>query len=529
MHNIYKLFPAIFAVLFFLLPLFADISVTPYGAAETVSGSCFLLDTGDKKLIVDCGLFMSDAKDLDSDNNISAKDKNFYIQKELIDAQSLFLTHAHLDHSGRIPLLIHQGFKGKIYSTKATKELAIALFKERNGFDLIKRKWFWAESQYEKSQGNNKPVIAHWTDECKRNIKSIGYFQDKILLQDLEKNEKVKFILCKNCCEREAEKISEKFVTVDYKEEIQFSNKLKVKFINAAHIPGSASIVFTIDKEKVCFSGDLGSGHSKFNGEFEIPEPVDLIFMESTYGGKINNNIDSEYEIFRKDLKKALKSGNKVWIPAFALNRTQEVLYELKLMQEEGYISKEIPIFSVSPSANAITALYQKEVSNKEDKENEDTQREWFLDTVYQEKSILPENTRMQMIRNYNMQMILFSSSGDMDKGKSEQLAPIMLSDKDVFVMIVNYVDPASSAGILLQNKKLRFNLKKVAAKIKKYNAFSDHADFEMLQKWLSKQNKDTKIYVIHSNKQNTEQTVNLLREKNWNRVYGAKLGERLH
>jgi metallo-beta-lactamase family protein len=524
-----KIFSLLFILSFILPQLFADISVTPYGAAETVSGSCFLLDCGDKKFIVDCGLFMSDSKDFITEDNVSVRDKNFDIQKELIGAQSLFLTHAHLDHSGRIPLLIHQGFKGKIYSTKATKELVIALFKERNGFDLIERIWFWSESQYERAEGKNRTVVAHWTDECKSNIKSIGYLENKILLQDLEKNKKVKFVLCKNCCQKEAEKISEKFVTVDYNKEIQISDELKVKFINAAHIPGSASIVFTIDKEKICFSGDLGSGHSKFNGEFEIPEPVDLIFMESTYGGKINNNVASEYKMFRKDLKNALESGNTVWIPAFALNRTQEVLYELKLMQDDKYISKEIPIFSVSPSANAITALYQKEVSSEEDDEHEYSQGEWFLDTIYEKKSILPENTRLQMIRSYNMQMILFSSSGDMDKGKSQQLAPIMLSDKNVFVMIVNYVDPASSAGLLLQNKKSRFNLKKIAAKIKRYNSFSDHADFEALQKWLSKQNKDTKIYIIHSNRQNTEQTVNLLREKGWTKVYGAKLGEPLY
>jgi metallo-beta-lactamase family protein len=527
----YKFISVTFGILLFLSPLFADVSVTPYGAAETVSGSCFLLDTKDKKFIVDCGFFMSDSKDSDSDNNTSTKDKNLNIQKELTEAYSLFLTHAHLDHSGRIPLLIHQGFKGKIYSTEATKELAIALFKDRNGFDLIKRKWFWSESQYEKAEEKNGTVVAHWTDECKSNIKSIGYSESKVLLEDLEKNEKVKFILCKNCCEREAKKISEKFVTVNYNEEIQIVGTVKAKFINAAHIPGSASIIFSIDKEKVCFSGDLGNGHSKFSGEFEIPEPVDLIFMEATYGGRINNNIDSEYKIFRKDLKNALASGKTIWIPAFALNRTQEILYELKLMQDDGYISKEIPVFSVSPSANAITSLYQKEVSNPsiQDENNEYNQKTWFLDSVYQKKSILPKDTRLQMIRNYNIRMILFSSSGDMDKGKSEQLAPIMLSDKNVFVMIVNYVDPASPAGLLLQNKKTKFNLTKIAAKIKRYHAFSNHADFELLQKWLSKQNKDTKIYVIHSNKQNTAQTVALLRAKNWSNVYSAKLGEALH
>jgi metallo-beta-lactamase family protein len=104
-----------------------------------------------------------------------------------------------------------------------------------------------------------------------------------------------------------------------------------------------------------------------------------------------------------------------------------------------------------------------------------------------------------------------------------------MLPDKNVFVMIVNYVDPESSAGLLLRNKKPRFGLKKLAAKIKRYNVFSDHADFEMLQKGLSKQSKDAKIYIIHSNKQNTAKTVSLLQEKGWSRVKGARLGKTKH
>ncbi|MDR0977987.1 MAG: MBL fold metallo-hydrolase [Endomicrobium sp.] len=514
-----KLLSLIFILLLCLKYTSADISITPYGAAETVSGSCFLLDTGYEKFIVDCGLFMSD----------SQESMNFCIPKNILTAKALFLTHAHLDHSGKIPLLIHEGFNGRIYSTKATKKLTLALFKERNCFDLIKRKWFWSKSQYKKAKERNGVVTAHWTDDCRESIKSAEYSKNEIFLKDLCKARNVKFLLCKNCCEKEAEKIADKFITVNYNEEINISDKIKVVFINAGHIPGSASIIFSIAGKKICFSGDLGSGHSKFNGNFEVPGAADLIFMEATYGSKIRKSADNDYNVFRKDLKNALASGMTVWIPAFALNRTQEVLYELKLMQDSGYISAHVPIYSVSPSANAITALYQKELSKKQDNLQDYTSGDWFLDDIYQKESILPRNARLQMIRTYNTQMILFSSSGDMSKGKSQQLVPIMLSDKNVFVMIVNYVAPESIAGLILDGKKPPFAFKKLAAKVKKYNAFSDHADFIMLQKWLSKQKKDTKIYIIHSNKQNTDQIVKLLQEKGWSRVCGAKLGQKLN
>ncbi|MDR3253422.1 MAG: MBL fold metallo-hydrolase [Endomicrobium sp.] len=131
-----KINTIILALLFFISSVSADLSVTPYGAASTISGSCFLLETGNLKFLIDCGLFMTD----ESNSAAGAEFNNLQIQPELIKAKALFLTHEHLDHSGRIPLLIHRGFKGNIYSTLATKKLVISLFKERNGFDLIKRK-----------------------------------------------------------------------------------------------------------------------------------------------------------------------------------------------------------------------------------------------------------------------------------------------------------------------------------------------------------------------------------------------------
>jgi metallo-beta-lactamase family protein len=504
---------ALFVLLIFSV-VFAEVSVTPYGAAETVSGSCFLLETQNTKVIIDCGIFMEDGVD-------DANQKNLQILPKLIKADAIFLTHAHLDHSGKIPLLMHEGFTGTIYSTEATKELVLALFRDRKGFNLIKRKWFWSESQKLKAQNNRNVVVVHWTDDCKNNIKSIGYSKDEVLLEELEKKESIRFVLCKNCCEIETKKIAERFVTLKYNEDIKMSDDLKAKFINAGHIPGSASVIFESDDKKILFSGDLGSGYSRFNDEFNIPEAVDLIFMEATYGDNKKKDKIKHYNIFRNDLKKAISSKKIVWIPALALNRTQKVLYELKLMQDEGILSKKIPIYSISPSANSITSLYQKEVSREDAKTS---LGDWFLEDIYHKGTILPANAKLQMIRNYNTQMILLSSSGDMDKGLSEQLIPKMLTRKDVFVMIVSYVDPKSNAGLVLQNKKTHLGIKSIA-RVKKYDVFSDHADFYMLQKWLSKQSKDVKIYIIHSNKEHSQIIANLFKNKGWINIHSAKMG----
>ncbi|MDR2395088.1 MAG: MBL fold metallo-hydrolase [Endomicrobium sp.] len=505
-----KLVSIFLSLIFFLKIIYAAVSVTPYGAAETVSGSCFLLEDENFSIIVDCGIFMDE--DLEDTEN-----KNRIIEPKLLKANALCLTHAHLDHSGKIPLLISSGFVGKIYSTNATKEIALELFKDRNGFDLIKRNWFWSLSQKERSKHKKSFVIAHWRPECKENIKSLEYSKELTYLDDLGKQEGLKFLLCKNCCDLETKEIEKHFITVDYNLENNLSENLTVKFINAGHIPGSASLMFNLKSKRILFSGDLGSGHSRFNGMFDIPEKSDLIFMEATYGSNRKNSI-KQYKFFRKDLVKAISKNKIVWIPALSLNRTQKVLYELKLMQEEGLLSQQLPIYSVSPSANSITSLYQKELSNVE------SQKDWFLKDIYQKGSILPKEARLQMIRNYTKQMILFSSSGDLDKGKSFQLTPTMLSNKNVFVMLVSYVSPLSNAGLALKGKKLHNGSKSIAS-IKQYDVFSDHADFDMLQKWLLNQNKNTKIYIIHSTKQHSQDIIKALRKEGFKNMDTAKIG----
>ena len=147
-----KKITAVLIFLIFYAPFsFAEISVTAYGAAEIVSGSCFLVETQEESFLVDCGLFIGE------DNEIYS---NSELPGELVKAKALVLTHAHLDHSGRIPLLVSKGFRGKIYSTPATKELALSLFRNRNGFDIIKRKWFWSKLQKEKAERKKVPVIS---------------------------------------------------------------------------------------------------------------------------------------------------------------------------------------------------------------------------------------------------------------------------------------------------------------------------------------------------------------------------------
>lgn len=493
--------------------LFADIIITPYGAAGRVSGSCFLVEVSGKNIIVDCGIFMEDFPGEDIDT------LNSEIPDEIIKADALLLTHAHLDHSGKIPLLINKGFSGKIYSTQATKEIALNLFENRNGFDLIKRKWFWSVAQIQKARDHNFRVIAHWTDNCRRNIKNIEECKELNSIGDIESQEGVPFLVCKNCCMEETLNIEEFFETLDYNSEYELFENIKIKFINAAHVPGSASIILEAENKKIIFSGDIGSGYSRLNGSFDVPEKADIVFMEATYADKKSDLSMSDYDIFRNDLTNALKKDKLIWIPALSFNRTQKILYELMLMQESGQLAKDIPIYSISPSANALNILYKKEADKKEGK--------WFTEEVYQKDSIFPKNAKMQMLRNTDAPMIILSSSGDMSKGMSKGLIDKLVPRKDVSIMIVNYVGPNTYAGMLLAGKSISKHIKKNAS-IKKYDIFSDHPDFKMIQKWLESQNKEVQIYLIHSSQENANKMKNLLLKKNWKNINLAEYKEKI-
>ncbi|MDR1195215.1 MAG: MBL fold metallo-hydrolase [Endomicrobium sp.] len=505
-----KVFLLIISFLFFVSFAFAEISVTPYGAAEIVSGSCFLVDADGEKALVDCGIFIGDDSNLYSNSDMP---------QELIDAKYLVITHAHLDHCGRVPLLVGKGFKGTIYSTPATKELALALFKDRNGFEIIKRKWYWSKVQREKAETNLSTAIAHWHSDCKENIKSVEYSDTDITLEELRENTKIKFLACKNCCAKDTAEIEKLFTTADYDKWIEISANIKLKFINAGHIPGSASVIFDINGKKVLFSGDLGSGYSRLGGEFSIPEKADMIFMEATYANDKTKLNFSDYDVFQNDLAKALEKGKTVWIPALSFNRTQKVLYEIKLMKENGKLSKEVPVYSVSPSANSITEIYQKELKNNKS-------GVWFAEEIYKARTVLPDKANLKKNVKFDKPLILISSSGDLDKGMSARFAPTLLPRKDVFVMLVNYVSPKSAAGLLLSGKN-KINGIKSGALVKKYDIFSDHAGFDMIQKWLSNQDKNAAVYIIHSEKKSAEKMESLLKKKGLSNVLKASFKEK--
>lgn len=258
--------------------------ITFLGAAKTVTGSCYLVETQSTKFLVDCGLFQGHVKE----DALNAED--FPINPSELDY--IFLTHAHIDHSGRIPKIYIEGFKGEIYATKATAELCAIMLPDCGHIQEFENEW-----QNKKRLRAGKPPV-----------EPIYTYQDALDCISL-------------------------FKKVNYGEAIKINDEIKVKFNDAGHILGSAIIEFWIQEKgketKVVFSGDLGNKGMPILKDPSIIEGADYLVIESTYGNRLHKDNGNRFEDFVDIINETINNGGNVVIPSFSVGRTQEVIYEL--------------------------------------------------------------------------------------------------------------------------------------------------------------------------------------------------------
>ena len=191
-----KILLAYIVVLFFCVNIFAQISVEYFGGAGRVSGSCALLKVADNSVIIDCGSFY-DEGNLPSDNSV--------IDKKLVTADAMVLTHAHNDHSGRILQLINEGFKGNIYCTDATKKILFEMYDDGWNYDYVKKKYFWSKTKRQKIQlrESKESITLHWHDSCRTTIKNREESKNEISLEQLKNKYGINFKVCKNCLNKD--------------------------------------------------------------------------------------------------------------------------------------------------------------------------------------------------------------------------------------------------------------------------------------------------------------------------------------
>lgn len=284
------------------------------GAAKEVTGSCYLLDTGKHRVLLDCGLIQGSTEE----EKRNAEEFEFDIQS--IDA--VILSHAHIDHSGRLPLLVKRGYKGRIYSHAASRDLCAIMLKDAAYINEREVQW------------ENK----------KRERKGLTLIEPLYTQQD-------------------AEQTMLQFESLEYQQSITLFPELKLVLHDAGHILGAAIVELNIRhadaEKKLVFSGDIGHGQSELLTQPSICKQADLLLMESTYGDRLHRPYDDTLHEFAEILSHAKNARSNIIIPAFAVGRTQELLFLFaKYFQQWGL--HDWHIFLDSPMAIAATQVHSK-------------------------------------------------------------------------------------------------------------------------------------------------------------------------
>lgn len=477
----------------------AKLNVTVFGGAEQVSGSLNFVESGNSRFLIDCGLFYPEGEGEYEERQSKADELNTKLPIEAGTIDAIFITHAHLDHIGRIPLMFENGFKGKIICTEATKIIFREMLHEQIRYDNKEREWNFSVNSIKEGYGGSSFVTAHWNDcEWQKKISSRNSRSKKGKRTDIQKELDLEFSPCHACAEITVDIIMPHTTGVKYNSEINVNENVKAVFLDAGHIPGSASVLLEVNKSKgmkrkLLFSGDVGNQIELFQ---DGPEPVpeaDAIWMESTYGAfKREKNINQEFTGFKKEVSDVLNNGGIAWIPAFALDRTQKVLYLINKAIKENIISENVKVFCPSPTAFAITEIYESEFRSKGG---------WFKKELYDEDGLFPDFIR-KLPEVISKPCILITTSGMMDAAFSDKLLNQLLPDKSTTVFLVGYQDPCTPGGQLKQDKheiEWGENKIEVNADIKNFGAFTAHADANDLSGWLSKQNKEkVKLFLVH-------------------------------
>jgi len=283
------------------------------GAAQTVTGSQHLLEINGKLLLLECGLFQGRRQET------YARNETFRFKPR--ELQAVILSHAHIDHSGNLPNLVKQGFRGRIYATRATAHLANIMLIDSGHIQESDA----AFVNKKRALNGEPPVEPLYTQE-------------------------------------DAAMVAPLFQGVDYDEEFEPMPGVRARLVDAGHILGSAAVVLEIEdegeKKRLWFSGDIGRLKLPLMRDPVMPENVDYLIMECTYGDKAHRDPDEAYDELRRVVSKTVARGGKVIIPAFAVGRTQELVYNLHRMMAGREIPR-VPVFVDSPLAVNATDVFK--------------------------------------------------------------------------------------------------------------------------------------------------------------------------
>lgn len=445
------------------------LSVTFCGAARTVTGSQYFLEyqshDGSKFVFcLDSGFFQVGQK-----VNLNKINSHLLFDPRIVDA--IVLTHAHLDHCGRIPYLVKMGFGGKIYATEATKKIAQIVMEDtaKHGSEG------GATPDIQQVLGRDNSAYAEDSDTVIS--KKVSKIADKILTEGL-------YALA------HVDQTMTRFKTFEYHQKFRIHPNLEVEFWDAGHILGSAYVVITelSSGKKIVFSGDMGNDGKPIIEDPEMPpalENITHIFTETTYGNKVHGQLEPKKKLL--DItNKTLKRGGKLFIPSFSVERAQEVIYFLVELMREGKIDN-VPIYLDSPMASKVLQvtlehpeLYDASLRARI-KENANP-------LIYKNLKILETTDDSKTINKRNKPAIIIAGSGMMTGGRIIKHLQHNIENPLNTVLVVGYQAHGTLGREIFDGAsevEIEGRSFQVKAEIASITEFSAHADQLLLKKWI--------------------------------------------
>jgi metallo-beta-lactamase family protein len=453
------------------------------GAAQTVTGSSYILKNDKFTIMVDCGMFQG-TRELRERNYL-----NLIYAPDKIDA--LVVTHAHIDHSGLIPKLVKEGFKGTIFATTATVDLLRIMLPDSAHIQESDAEWF---SRRRKKAGR-EPVAPLYTEE--------------------DAAASIKFLK-----------------PVPYGESFEVVPGVKAKFHDAGHILGSAFIEMDVNdngkSRKIVFSGDIGPKDQAIIRDAEPLMDADILLIESTYGDRLHKSRPDTYGEFKEIINKTYNSKGNIVIPSFAVERTQEIIFTLGQLFKQGAIP-QIPVYIDSPLAVESTEIFNKHPECYDD-DMQAVIAKGGKPLDFPGLHYVRTTQESQQLNDKAKGSIIISASGMCTAGRIKYHLQNNLYKKDSSVIFVGFQAEGTLGRSLVEGAKaVRIFGESVIVKatIHTLGGFSGHADQARLVEWAGgNTNKKLKVFVVHGEGKASETLAGLLKEKYGYAVNVPKWGE---
>jgi metallo-beta-lactamase family protein len=470
--------------------------LTFWGATQQVTGSMYLLEVDDYRILIDCGANFG-REEKEKKARYDEQKSVFPFDPTLVN--TVLLTHAHIDHSGNIPNLYKEGFEGQVVCTEPTSSLTSLLL--QNAAALHQKKLNSANGQ---------------TSSKKRKGKAM-----KDIPRDLFLEKHVKDAM-------------DNFFPIAFGQRYRISDSVNVTYIPAGHLLGAAHIVLEVrengEKKTLCFSGDIGRKNYPLLVDPQPVPQVDYLICESTYGNRLHEDMRSPEEALSDVIRRTcVEIPGRLIIPTFSVGRTQALLYTLNRL----YVNHNLPplkVFSDSPLSFGSTKVYQKYVRmlNREAREfKEDNDMLFdFENLIYIESS-----DASRAISNYSEPCIIISSSGMVQGGRIEHHVAVNIENPYATILMIGYA-AENTLGWRLMNGQdtitIRGEKKSVLANIEKIDVFSGHGDQNDLLDFVRMQDRDQlkKVFLIHGEAQSMSDFRTALHKQGYDRVEMPSRGQ---